>query len=296
VFPRLSWAGYHTNKTNYYMMKQLFFTGIMLFTFIFCAGQVQPPVPPVPATAPTAPATPGAATRPAADPNAMKPIMTEIMDPEVKTIQPGAAYGDAPSDAIVLFDGTDVNKEWVAIDGTLTKWIVKDGTLICVKGSGSIKTKRKFDDFQLHIEWKSPAEVTGDGQGRGNSGVYLQELYEVQVLDSYNNRTYRNGQAGSLYKQYAPLVNASRKPGEWQSYDIIYTAPRFGNDSTAYFTPPRVTVIHNGVLIQNNVSLRGPTLYIGIPEYSIKKHGAGSLMLQDHNNPVAYRNIWIREL
>jgi len=230
------------------------------------------------------------------DPNRMTPGMTEIMIPEVRVIQPGAQAGLAPSDAIILFDGTDVHREWVDTRGNPTKWIVQNGELVCVKGSGMIKTKREFNDFQLHVEWKAPSEVIGDGQGRGNSGVYLQGLYEVQVLDSYDNKTYPQGQAGSLYKQYPPLVNASRKPGEWQTFDIIYTAPRFTDDSTKYFTPPRVTVIHNGVLIQNNVNLRGPTLYIGIPEYSIKKHGPRALELQDHGNPVAYRNIWIREL
>ncbi len=229
-------------------------------------------------------------------PAPMTPQMTEIMDPEVRIIQPPSETGQPPSDAIILFDGKDVNREWEDIKGNPTKWVVKDGSLICVKGSGYIQTKRKFNDFQLHVEWKTPSEVTGEGQGRGNSGVYLQGLYEVQVLDSYNNRTYRNGQAGSIYKQYAPLVNVSRKPGEWQTYDIFYTAPRFSTDSTAYFAPPRVTVLHNGVLIQNNVSLRGPTEYIGMPEYFIKKHGPGPVQLQDHGNPVAYRNIWIREL
>jgi hypothetical protein len=229
-------------------------------------------------------------------PARMTPQMTEFFTPEVKVIQPPDVVGNPPSDAIILFDGTDVNKEWEDSRGNPTKWIVQDGALVCVKGSGVIQTKRKFNDFQLHIEWKAPENVVGDGQGRGNSGVYLQSLYEVQVLDSYNNPTYVQGQAGSLYKQYAPLVNVCRKPGEWQCYDIIFTAPRFGDDSTKYFTPPRVTVLQNGVLIQNNVSLRGPTLYIGIPEYSIRKHGAMPLVLQDHGNPVAYRNIWIREL
>jgi archaellum component FlaF (FlaF/FlaG flagellin family) len=224
------------------------------------------------------------------------PGMTEIWDPEVTIVQSGATDSDAPSDAVVLFNGTDINSEWMDSQGNPSKWIVKDGALVSVKGAGVIKTKLKFSNFQLHIEWKTPSEVTGESQGRGNSGVFLQELYEVQVLDSYNNRTYRNGQAGSLYKQHAPLVNVSRKPGEWQSYDIIYTAPTFNNDTTTFFTPPRVTVLHNGVLVQNNVSLRGPTVYIGIPEYFIKKHGPGSLVLQDHGNPVAYRNIWIREL
>ena len=229
-------------------------------------------------------------------PARMTPQMTEFFEPAVPVITPAAQVGMAPSDAIILFDGADVNKEWEDSRGNPTKWVVQDGALVCVKGSGVVQTKRKFNDFQLHIEWKSPENVIGDGQGRGNSGVYLQGLYEVQVLDSYNNPTYKQGQAGALYKQYAPLVNVSRKPGEWQCYDIIYTAPRFGKDTTTYFTPPRVTVLHNGVVIQNNVSLRGPTLYIGIPEYSVKPHGAMPLVLQDHGNPVAYRNIWIREL
>ena len=231
-------------------------------------------------------------------PARMTPQMTEIMEPEVRLIQPADQAGMPSSDAIVLFDGTTgiIDREWEDSRGNPTRWILQEGALVCVKGSGVIQTKRKFMDFQLHIEWRAPAEIEGEGQGRGNSGVFLQGLYEVQILDSYNNKTYRNGQAGSVYKQYAPLVNACRKPGEWQTYDIIYTAPRFGNDSTTYFTPPRVTVLHNVVLIQNNVSLSGPTLYIGIPEYSIKKHGPEPLVLQDHGNPVAFRNIWIREL
>ena len=136
--------------------------------------------------------------------------------------------------------------------------------------------------------------MSGKSQGRGNSGVFLQGKYEVQVLDSYENRTYRNGQAASIYKQHSPLVNATKKPGEWQTYDIIYTAPRWKDGE--YFTPPKVTVLHNGVLVQNNVEVRGPTVYKGIPEYHVKKHGSGPITLQDHGNPVSYRNIWIREL
>jgi hypothetical protein len=263
-------------------MKKLLIIGLMLFSYIYSSGQVQqktPAPPPIPS-----------------GPEIMKPEMTEIWYPEVKIIQPGATNRDAPSDAIVLFDGTDINKEWTGMDGKPSIWTIKDGALISTKGSGYIKTKRVFSDFQLHIEWKTPTEVSGFSQGRGNSGVFLQELYEVQVLDSYDNRTYRNGQAGAMYKQYAPLVNVCRKPGEWQTYDIIYTAPRFSHDSLTYFTPPRVTVIQNGVLVQNNVSLRGPTQYIGMPEYTIKKHGPLSILLQDHGNPVAYRNIWIRDL
>lgn len=264
-------------------MKKTSIFVLMLFPFIFCAAQGQQ------RTAPPA-------QQKQEYPARMTPQMTEFFEPEVKIIQPSSQIGMPPSDAIILFDGSGVNKEWEDSKGNPTKWIVQDGALVCVKGSGVIQTKRKFNDFQLHVEWKSPSEVKGDGQGRGNSGVYLQSLYEVQVLDSYDNKTYRQGQAGALYKQYAPLVNASRKPGEWQTYDIIFTAPRFGADSSTYFTPPRVTVLHNGVLIQNNVSLRGPTLYVGIPEYSVKKHGAEPLVLQDHGNPVAFRNIWIREL
>ncbi len=229
------------------------------------------------------------------EPMEMEPEMTEIWDPEVPVVTPGENPTDAPSDAIVLFDGTDLTNEWTNANGGEPEWIVEDGCVTVKKGTGIIKTKRVFEDFQLHIEWRTPSEVEGKSQGRGNSGVFLQERYEIQVLDNYDNRTYRNGQAGSVYKQHAPLVNACKAPGEWQTYDIIYTAPRF-NDNGTFFTPPTVTVIHNGVLVQNNVELRGPTRYIGIPEYSVEEHGPGSLMLQDHGNPVSYRNIWIREL
>jgi len=267
---------------NLKTMKKLLIFNLMLFMYVYSSGQVKP------VTGPTKVKYP--------ELEKMTPGMTEIWEPEVKIIQPGAVNSDAPSDAIVLFNGTDVNSEWTDTRGAPTKWIVKDGALISVKGAGYIKSKRKFENFQLHIEWKTPSEVTGESQGRGNSGVFLQELYEVQVLDNYNNRTYRNGQAGSIYKQYAPLVNVCKKPGEWQTYDIIYTAPTFGNDSTIFVTHPRVTVLQNGVLVQNNVILRGPTEYIGIPEYFIKKHGPGSIELQDHGNPVSFRNIWIREL
>jgi hypothetical protein len=172
---------------------------------------------------------------------------------------------------------------------------VENGCVTVVKGAGTIKTKRVFEDFQLHIEWRTPEEVVGKSQGRGNSGIFLQEHYEVQVLDSYGNRTYRNGQAGSIYKQHAPLVNACKGPGEWQTYDIIYTAPRFNDDGT-YFTSPLITVLHNGVLVQDHSKVRGPTVFIGIPEYAVKPHGPGSIILQDHGNPVSFRNIWLREL
>ena len=226
----------------------------------------------------------------------MEPGMTEIWDPEVRIITPGETPANAPSDAIVLL-GTEkpFGYEWVNRNGQEPEWNFENGVITVKKGTGIIRTKRHFKDFQLHIEWRTPSEIVGEGQGRGNSGVFLQGIYEVQILDNYNNRTYRNGQAASVYKQHAPLVNACKAPGVWQTYDIIYTAPRFNDDGT-YFTKPRITVLHNGVLVQNNVEVRGPTEYIGIPEYKIKPHGAGPIMLQDHGNPVSYRNIWIREL
>lgn len=293
-------------------MKRILITSLFLSTTLLLAGQ-QPranqsrpnlQTKPSQNSATTGQPVPSAASQIQANENAekkypepMRPGMTEIFEPEVPVIQPGAKDSDPPSDAIILFNGSNVDKEWTDSKGNPTKWITQDGALVCVKGSGVIKTKRKFGSIQLHVEWKTPSEVIGDGQGRGNSGVYLQELYEVQVLDSYNNKTYRNGQAGSIYKQWAPLVNASRKPGEWQSYDIVYTAPTFNpKDTTTYLTPPRVTVLQNGVLIQNNVIIRGPTQYIGIPEYTIQVHGPKSIILQDHGNPVAFRNIWVREL
>jgi hypothetical protein len=230
------------------------------------------------------------------EPMKMKPEMTEIWDPEVSVITPGETPKDAPSDAIVLFDGVDIEREWTNGDGGKPEWIVADGCVTVKKGTGIIKTKRVFEDYQLHIEWRTPAEVVGESQGRGNSGVFMQGIYEVQVLDNFNNRTYRNGQAGSIYKQHPPLVNACKAPGVWQTYDIIYTAPRFNDDGITYFTPPTITVLHNGVVVQNNVKMRGPTEYIGVPEYTVKKHGPGSIVLQDHGNPVSFRNIWIREL
>jgi len=230
------------------------------------------------------------------EPMKMKPEMTEIWDPEIAVITPGATPVDAPSDAIVLFDGKNLDAEWINDKGEKPGWTVADGCVTVKKGAGIIKTKRKFEDYQLHIEWRTPAEVVGESQGRGNSGIFMQEIYEVQVLDNYNNRTYRNGQAGSIYKQHPPLVNACKGPGVWQTYDIIYTAPRFNEDGITYFTPPTITVIQNGVVVQNNAKLRGPTEYIGIPEYTVKKHGPGSLVLQDHGNPVSFRNIWIREM
>lgn len=187
----------------------------------------------------------------------------------------------------MLFDGTDLS-EWNG------EWKVEGDAVTVVPGAGNLTTKRAFGDVQLHLEWRTPRVVEGEGQDRGNSGVYLMERYEVQVLDSYENTTYSNGQAGSIYKQHIPLVNASRPPGVWQSYDIIFMAPRFHDDGSLA-EPATFTVLHNGVLIQNHVTVKGTTVFIGKPEYESHAPKA-PLMLQDHDNPVSYRNIWIREL
>jgi hypothetical protein len=221
------------------------------------------------------------------------PKLTEVWQPEPKVVAPGKTSLDAPSDAISLFNGKDLS-QWQAVNGGSPTWKVKENYMQVNPGTGNIQTKKGFGDCQLHIEWKTPDTAKGDGQGRGNSGIFLMGRYELQVLDSYHNRTYSNGQAGSIYKQYMPAVNVSRGPGEWQTYDIIFTAPRFNNDSTVK-SPARITVLQNGVLVQNNVSLWGGTEYIGIPVY--KMHGDKEpIILQDHGNMVCYRNIWIREL
>jgi hypothetical protein len=200
--------------------------------------------------------------------------------------------GPPPSDAIVLFDGKDLSK-WAGDKDGEAKWKVEDG-VATVNGTGFIHTRQSFGDCQLHVEWATPAKVTGEGQGRGNSGIYLQGRYEIQVLDSYQNPTYFHGQAGSVYKQHAPLVNCSRKPGEWQSYDIIFHAPRFDADGKLT-KAGTVTVLQNGVLVQDHVEILGETSHVGAPKY--KAHDLKQpLALQDHHNPVRYRNIWIREL
>ncbi len=197
-----------------------------------------------------------------------------------------------PSDAIILFNGKDFSN-WTSAKGAV-QWKKKSGAMEVVKSKGSIQTKESFGNIQLHIEWRAPKKVVGDGQGRGNSGIFLMGLYEVQVLDSYQSETYYNGQAGSIYKQSIPLVNACEPPGKWQTYDIIFSAPVFNQDESLK-TPGFVTVIQNGVLIQNNVELKGPTLFVGTPEYHFHENKL-PIMLQDHGNPVRYRNIWLREL
>jgi len=204
--------------------------------------------------------------------------------PQPKVIDPGPP----PSDAIVLFDGKDLS-QWKGDNGP-AKWIVKDGYAE-VNGTGSIMTKEQFGDVQLHVEWAAPAKVEGEGQGRGNSGVYLQGRYEIQVLDSYNNKTYPDGQAGAFYGNFAPLVNASRKPGEWQIYDIIFQAPKPTADGKGV-EPGYFTVLHNGVLVQNHVPVKASTTAAAFKGAT----PIGPLMLQDHGNPVHFRNIWIRPL
>ena len=212
---------------------------------------------------------------------------------EPPIVTPGRTNSDPPSDAIVLFNGKDLS-QWRGGDGTAAKWNVRDGYVEVAAGTGDISTVQQFGDVQLHIEWATPAVVKGEGQERGNSGVFLMGRYEVQVLDSYENKTYYHGQAGAVYKQYAPLVNASRKPGEWQAYDIVFHAPHF-DEQGKVVDRARVTVLHNGVLIQNNVEIYGLT-YHDRPALYIAHSPQESLKLQDHGNPVRYRNIWIRRL
>jgi Domain of Unknown Function (DUF1080) len=206
---------------------------------------------------------------------------------EPKVIEPGAKCGDPPSDAIILFDGKDLSK-WDRAD----KWEVKDG--YAIPHGHDIKSKDAFGDCQLHIEWATPSVVSGSGQGRGNSGVYLMEKYEVQILDSFINKTYFDGQAAAIYKQKPPMVNCCRKPGEWQTYDIVFNAPKFG-EGGRLVKPGYVTVFQNGVLVQNHTELLGSTYYDQAPKY--EPHGPkGKLVLQFHHNPVRFRNIWIREI
>jgi hypothetical protein len=235
---------------------------------------------------------------------APKPEDTEVWQPVPKIVTPGDTNTAPPSDAIVLFDGKNLD-EWVSNrDKSPAKWLVSDGVLTVnkAKDAGNIETKQTFKDYQLHIEWKIPENITGTGQARGNSGVFLASTgpgddgYELQVLDSYNNKTYVNGQAGSIYKQAIPLVNANRKPGEWQTYDVVWTAPTFNTDGSVK-TPAYVTVLFNGVLVENHFELKGETRYIGKPFY--KKYDTAPIKLQAHGDrsePISFRNIWVRKL
>jgi len=229
---------------------------------------------------------------------------TEFYTPVPKVVTPGKLNGEAPSDAIILFNGKNLS-QWVMTDdrSAPAKWKVADGILTVDKKTGNIETKQSFNNYQLHLEWRIPANISGEGQLRGNSGLFLASIgkgdlgYELQILDSYNNKTYTNGMAGSIYKQTTPLFNAAKQPGEWQTYDVMWTAPTFNADSTVK-TPARVTVLFNGVLVQNNFELKGPTQYVGQPGYR-QAHGASPIKLQAHGDksePVSFRNIWIREL
>jgi hypothetical protein len=223
----------------------------------------------------------------------------DVDRPQPAVVDPGTSStqdqpGRPPSDAIVLFDGKDAS-QWVAMDGSPTKWIVHDGAFECVPGSGYARTLESFGDCQLHIEWASPSPAHGRSQDRGNSGVFFgYDQYECQVLDSYQNKTYADGSAAAIYGQYPPLVNASRPPGQWQTYDIIWTSPRFSADGKLV-SKARETVFHNGVLVQNNVELTGPTGWIDRIPY--RPHPERMpISLQDHGHPVRYRNVWVREL
>jgi hypothetical protein len=229
---------------------------------------------------------------------------TEFYTPVPKVVTPAKTNADAPSDAIVLFDGKKLD-QWVMTDDRSqpAKWKVENGVMTVDKKTGNIETRQAFTNYQLHLEWKVPANITGEGQARGNSGLFLASLgkgdlgYELQILDAYHNKTYTNGMAGSIYKQTTPMVNPAKKPGEWQTYDVIWIAPTFNADGTVK-TPARVTALFNGIVVQNNFELKGPTQYVGQPAYR-QAHGAAPVKLQAHGDksePISFRNIWIREI
>ncbi|MDQ2666728.1 MAG: DUF1080 domain-containing protein [Gemmatimonadota bacterium] len=245
-------------------------------------------------------ALPLAAQQPA---STAKPADTEVWEPVPAIVTPGASANDAPSDAIRLLDGTNLN-EWVNTkDKAPAGWTLADGIMTVNKSAGNIETRRRFKNYQLHLEWRIPSNITGTDQGRGNSGVFLASTgpgdagYELQIMDSYQNKTYVNGQVGSIYKQGIPLANASRKPGEWQTYDVVWNAPTF-DVGGAVVTPASVTVLHNGVLVQNHFVLKGETRYIGAPVYA-PAYDRAPIKLQAHGDksePISFRNIWVREL
>ncbi|WP_299553995.1 DUF1080 domain-containing protein [Seonamhaeicola sp.] len=221
------------------------------------------------------------------------PKLTEVWEPKVPKVTPGKDH-TAPSDAIVLFDGSNFDN-WINGKGATAEWTLNaDGSMTVKPKTGGIRTKQTFGSMQLHIEWRSPEKVEGkSGQGLGNSGVFIQGRYEIQVLDNNDNETYSNGQVGSVYKQSIPLAMASVPTGAWNSYDIIYHQPEF-DEQGKVTKKATITVLHNGVLIQDHFEIQGPTVYRGEPSY--KAHGKGPIFLQDHGDLVSYRNIWIREL
>jgi hypothetical protein len=214
--------------------------------------------------------------------------------PRPRVVKPGAAYTIAPpADAVVLFDGSSLDN-WTSAGGP-AKWRLENGAFVAVPSTGTLRTRDSFGDAQLHIEWAAPNPAVGKGQDRGNSGVFFgDDRYEVQVLDSYENQTYADGQAGSLYGQFPPLVNAMRPPGEWQTYDIVYHRPRFKPDGSLQ-SAARLTVFHNGILVQDNMELVGPTTYMKRTPYSAHPDRL-PISLQDHGHPVRFRNIWLRDL
>ncbi len=222
---------------------------------------------------------------------------SEVWAPVPPVVTPGPVIpAPPPANAIVLFDGADLGS-WSASDGSQASWSVADGAFTIVGGGGDIQTRRAFTDYQLHLEWRTPPLVAGSGQARGNSGVFLgaageRYAYELQILDSYQNPTYANGQAGAIYKQYPPLANPMRPPGSWQSYDVTWTAPRFHDDGSLA-SPAYVTAYLNGVLVQDRVALRGATFFLGTQSY--RAHGPLPIRLQDHGSPVSFRNIWLVE-
>lgn len=217
----------------------------------------------------------------------------DIHRPKPPVVEPAKGPGVAPADAIVLFDGKNLDA-WQSGSGGPAEWKVSDGAFVVTPGKGAIRTKAEFGDVQLHVEWASPSPAKGTGQDRGNSGLFLMGLYELQVIDSYKADTYADGQAGAIYGQYPPLFNASKPPGEWQTYDVAFRRPRFAEDGKL-LEPARVTLIHNGILVQNNEEILGQTTWLKWTPY--KKHAdAGPIELQDHSHPVKFRNIWIRNL
>ena len=220
--------------------------------------------------------------------------------PQPKMIDPGSAStqempGKAPSDATVLFDGKNLDGWKASNGGGAAPWKVENGEMVIAPRTGQIESKEHFGDCQLHIEFSTPTGATGEGQARSNSGVFMLGKYEIQVMDSYNNPTYPDGQAAAVYGQYPPLVNASRKPGQWQMYDILWKSPRFGADGKVA-EPATVTILHNGVAVQNAVRVLGPVQHRALASYSAPHPPTGPIALQDHGNPVRFRNIWVREL
>nr|WP_132145732.1 DUF1080 domain-containing protein [Luteibacter rhizovicinus] len=230
------------------------------------------------------------------------PKATEQWEPVPRIVAPGSRESTPPSDAVVLFDGRDLAQWESSKDHSPARWKVHDGVVTVDKAAGNIQTRQRFRNYQLHLEWQVPKDITGEGQARGNSGVFLastgpaDEGYEIQILDSWKNKTYVNGQAASVYKQTPPLVNAIRPPGDWQTYDVIWTAPVFAADGILK-SPAYVTLFHNGVLVQNHTQLAGETTYIGKPKYA--PYAEASIKLQAHGDPsqpISFRNIWVRPL